>query len=115
MWLEWDVDETAELIKDALFGEGERPRMVDLPNTAFASSHYDTVLAGGRRVGLSTWGGYTTNSRRLVSIGMVDDEIRDAAEVEVVWGQDPKAPAKPLILPHVQRTIRATVHDEPLV
>lgn len=115
VWLEWDVDETAELIEDALFGEGERPRMVDLPNTAFASSHYDTVLAGGRRVGLSTWGGYTTNSRRLVSIGMVDDGIRDAAEVEVVWGQDPKAPAKPLILPHVQRTIRATVHDEPLV
>lgn len=109
VWLEWNVDDAADLLKDALFGEGLRPRMIDIPNTAQAAWQYDIVRAGDRQVGMSTWGGYTTNMRRLVTLSVLDEDVADGSEVTVTWGQDPRAPVKPLLLPHSQREVRATV------
>ena len=116
VWLEWNVDDTRQLIGDALFApDGERPLIVDLPNVAYAAAIYDRVTKNGEEVGLSTWGGYTENTRRIVTAGILGSDVADGDEVVITWGEPNGGLRKPLMRPHVQRDIRATVHDRPLV
>jgi vanillate/3-O-methylgallate O-demethylase len=112
VWLEWNVDDATRTIGDALFAEGSRPRTIDLPNVAYSAAIYDTVSLQGAQVGLSTWGGYTSNTRRIVTTGILNEDVPDGAEVELTWGQPRNG--KALLLDHDQRQIRATVHHRPL-
>jgi hypothetical protein len=65
-------------------------------------------------VGLSTWGGYTVNVGRVVTIAILDESLTDGDRVEVLWGEPDGGAGRPLNEPHhVQTTIRATVRTRP--
>jgi glycine cleavage system aminomethyltransferase T len=115
VWLRWNNDDVVRIMRDSLFGEGSRPKIIDLPNAIPSTIMFDTVLSDDRVIGLSTWGGYTVNLRQFCSLGMIDEsEARDGAEVQLVWGQPDGGAGKPLMEPlHVQTTLRATVSTRP--
>ncbi|MGO2110797.1 MAG: aminomethyl transferase family protein [Pseudoclavibacter sp.] len=110
VWLEWDDDDTARVMRDALFGaDGERPRIIGLPLTSPMTASYDEVRDEGHTVGYSTIAGYSTNIGHYASLSFVDDaKAVDGTRVELVWG-DPDAGERAFQAPAVQTTIRATV------
>ena len=74
------------------------------------SNHYDQVLVDDRLVGLSTYTAYTANNGCYVSLGIVNEaDATDGAQVIIVWGEPEDAVQKPLLQPHVQTEIRATL------
>jgi vanillate/3-O-methylgallate O-demethylase len=110
VWLRWNNDDVARIMSDALFGTGMRPKIIDVPNAEVGTFIFDSVLVGGRIVGLSTWGGYSANLGGFLSLGMIDEaEAQDGAEVSFLWGQHDGGTSKPFMPPHVQTEIRATI------
>lgn len=109
VYLDWKQDDASRLIKQSLFGGTKNAKVVDLPNVAFGTPHYDALLKGGRLAGFSTWGAFTVNLGAIVTLGIVDPEIQDGDEVTIVWGEAGGAEARPFIAPHVMSEVRATV------
>lgn len=109
VWLEWNKDDVRRIIGDALFNRENRPRIIDLPSS-FSASHYDKVLQGDRTIGLSTYTAYTANNGCFVSLAMVEEtEALDGTELVVVWGEPDGGKSKPLMPPHAQTEVRATL------
>jgi vanillate/3-O-methylgallate O-demethylase len=117
VWLRWHPEDCARVLADSLFkkpGQG-RTKYLTQPFTDYAVSQQDTVLAGDRVVGVSTYCSYTVNIGTFASIGMIDQEhARTGTEVMLIWGEPDGGTAKPGVERHVQTEIRATVSIEPL-
>jgi vanillate/3-O-methylgallate O-demethylase len=115
VWLHWNGEDVARVWCDSLFGTGDRPKIISIPNLNPATTYYDTVLKDDRPIGVSTWGGYTVNIRRVVTLAVIDEaEARDGADVEVVWGEPDGGAGRALSEPHhAQTSIRATINTRP--
>lgn len=114
VWLVWDSSDVMDVFERSLFGDGVRPRILDLPNSEYGTLIFDKVLAGDRLVGMSTWAGYTANARAFQSLAMVDeDAAQDGAVVTVLWGQPDGGKSTPFLVPHVQAEIRARIRLQP--
>ena len=97
------------------FGPVERrAKYFDTPSAVYALHPYDEVLVDGRRVGLSTWVGYSANEGKMLTLAMVDAEHAEpGTEVVLVWGEPDGGTSKPTVEPHVQTEIRAIVSPVP--
>ncbi|WP_319455898.1 MULTISPECIES: hypothetical protein [unclassified Mycobacterium] len=117
VWLRWNDDDVQRVIASSLFDEpGTGAKYLDTPKTVYSSLPFDQVLIGDRLVGLSTYAGYTVNVGGWLSLAMLDEaDIRDGAEVTVVWGESGGGSRKPTVERHVQTHIRATISSSPLV
>ncbi|MGE0214764.1 hypothetical protein [Mycolicibacterium sp.] len=117
VWLRWHPDDCAVVLADSLFkrpGQG-RTKYLTQPFTDYAVSQNDTVWAGDRPAGRSTYSAYTVNIGTFASIGIIDEEFaRDGVELTLVWGEPDGGTAKPGVERHVQAEIRATVSTVPL-
>jgi vanillate/3-O-methylgallate O-demethylase len=110
VWLRWNQEDVTRIIADGMFGTGERPKFIDLPNASWAHFEFDAVLGGDQLIGLSTYAGYTVNIGGVVSVAMVDEtHATDGTEVTLLWGQTDGGRSKLFVEPHVQTTIRATI------
>src|SRR5882757_8108599 len=69
--LVWNRDDFARA-----FGSMYEPdnilKYIDLPVANYATIPFDTVLNGGKPVGVATSSGYTYNKRAMISLGIVD-------------------------------------------
>ncbi|GHF23516.1 aminomethyl transferase family protein [Pseudolysinimonas yzui] len=112
VWLEWNADDFMRVMRDALFGEGDRPRIVSIPNLFHISQHYDAVRAGDEVVGFSGYGGYTVNLGRVVSHGVIAEaHAVDGHELVLEWGEPHGGKERRFMEPHhVSTTVRVTVH-----
>jgi vanillate/3-O-methylgallate O-demethylase len=80
----------------------------------YAASNYDSILSGGKVVGLSMFTGYTHNERKVLSLATVDHDLPIGANVTVVWGEPGGGSAKASVeRPHRQFEVRATVAPAP--
>jgi vanillate/3-O-methylgallate O-demethylase len=110
VWLNWNDDDVLRIMAGSIYGEGERAKFIDLPNTNYNHFQYDAVLDGDAVIGISTYGGYTVNLGRNVSLAMVDEtKAVDGAEVALLWGEPAEELPRGNIEPHVQTRIRATI------
>jgi glycine cleavage system aminomethyltransferase T len=97
------------------FAGGSNAKFIDLPLSNYATLPFDTVLSGGRMVGLSTYTGYNFNERAMLSLAIVDNELSEpGTDVTVVWGEEHGGTTKPTVERHVQIEIRATVQAVPI-
>lgn len=111
--LAWNGDDVARAMA-TLFGEGDPAKYIDLPLANYSTLPYDKVLQNGRTVGVSTYTGYSSNERSMLSLAIVDVEHSEpGAEVTVVWGEERGGSPKPTVERHVQTEIRATVGPVP--
>jgi syringate O-demethylase len=75
---------------------------------------YDKLTADGKTVGISTWIGYSSNERRMLTLAIVNNEYAEPGrEIVLVWGEPGGGSAKPTVEEHVQMKIRATVSPVP--
>lgn len=111
--LAWNGEDVTRVF-GGLFGGDKAAKYIDLPIANYATLPYDEVRKGGKRVGLSTYTGYTCNERAMLSLAIVDvAESEPGTEVTVVWGEEKGGTAKPTVERHVQVEIRATVGPVP--
>jgi glycine cleavage system aminomethyltransferase T len=111
--LVWNGDDVADAV-GSLFQPGPGAKFIKLPMALYATFQYDRVVVGGEDIGLSTWTGYTTNERALLSLAVIDSRYaRPGTEVQVVWGEEPNS-SKLQVEPHRQVTLRATVQPAPI-
>lgn len=110
--LVWNTEDVLGVLATA-FEPGTPAKAMELPYIAYATWQYDTVLAGGSPVGVSTAAGYTYNERKMLSLAVVDDEVAEGSQVSVIWGEADGGSSKPQVERHVQTEIRATVARVP--
>jgi syringate O-demethylase len=97
-----------------MFDQGDRAKYFDFPSAVYATLPYDKVTKNGRTVGISTWIGYSSNERRMLTLAILENEhATPGNQVTFVWGEQPGSGTKPTVESHVQVEIRATVAPVP--
>jgi syringate O-demethylase len=97
-------------------GDGERAKFIEFPSAVYSMHPYDKVVAKGRTVGISTWIGYSSNERKMLTIAVLEPEFAEpGTEVTFVWGEEGGGTKKPTVERHRQVEIRAVVSPVPYV
>lgn len=113
VWLIWDREDVVRVWGSSLFDETDRAKYLDTPLGRYARVQCDVVLAGDRPIGISTMCAYTVNVRSWFSIAFIDEaDVREGAEVALLWGEENGGTAKRNVEPHSQTAIRATMRTE---
>jgi syringate O-demethylase len=108
-----DNDDTLRCIGSQLF-ERDRAKYMDFPSSVYSMHPFDRVMAGDRLAGLSTWIGYSSNERRMLTLAVLDETFAEpGTEVTLVWGEEEGGSRKPTVERHTQTEIRAIVSPVP--
>ena len=111
--LAWNGDDVSRALSSQ-FQKGNRAKYIDLPLSNYSTWPYDKILKGGKVVGVSTFSGYTSNERSMLSLAMVDiEQSKPGTEVTLVWGEEGGGSSKPVVERHVQTELRAIVSPVP--
>jgi syringate O-demethylase len=94
--------------------KGQRGKFMEFPSAVYSMHPYDQVLAGGKKAGISTWIGYSSNERRMLTIAVLEPEFAEpGTEVTLLWGEEDGGTRKPTVERHRQMEIRAIVSPVP--
>ncbi len=110
--LAWNGEDVAATI-GSLFEKGDAAKYIDLPLSNYSTWPNDRIMAGDEMVGVSTFSGYSYNERSMLSLGVVNSEVEIGSEVTLVWGEENRGSAKPVVERHRQAEIRAIVSPCP--
>lgn len=111
--LAWNGEDVTRAI-GTQFQKGNRAKYIDLPLSNYSTWPYDKVVKGNKIIGLSTFSGYTSNERSMLSLAMVDiEQSKPGTEVTLVWGEEGGRSSKPVVERHVQTELRAIVSPVP--
>ncbi|WP_327106970.1 syringate O-demethylase [Nonomuraea glycinis] len=93
---------------------GSNAKWVEYPSAVYSMHPYDLVKAHGEPAGISTWIGYSSNERKMLTLAMLDVEHAEpGAQVSLVWGEPDGGTEKLTVEPHTQVEIGATVSPVP--
>lgn len=117
----WRTKVTLVLDKEDVLGvigsqldDGPRGKFIEFPSAVYAMHPYDAVTVNGETVGVSTWIGYSSSERRMLTLAVIDKRHAEVGtEVTLVWGEPDGGTAKPTVEPHEQFEIGAVVHPAP--
>jgi syringate O-demethylase len=96
--------------------KGNRAKFFEFPSAVYSMHPFDLVVGkGGKKAGVSTWVGYSSNERKMLTLAVLDEEFATpGTEVTFVWGEENGGTSKPTVEhPHSQTEIRATVAPAP--
>jgi len=108
----WNTDDVMKVLR-SLFEGGDIYKYMDLPLSNYTSASYDKVLLGGKHVGLSMFSGYSYNERSMLSLGVVEPDVKTGTEVTILWGEEARGTQKTTVERHRQIEIRAVVSPVP--
>ncbi|GHG49308.1 glycine cleavage system protein T [Sinomonas cellulolyticus] len=112
--LAWNAEDMTKLFGSLFDVDGPHYKFFDLPLANYGSANYDSVVdAGGNVVGFSMFTGYSANERTALSLGTVNPDVPEGAEVKVVWGEPDGGTSKAAVEPHEQLEVRAVVSPVP--
>jgi len=109
----WNGDDVTKVVTSQFTPGAERYKYIDLPLSNYASSSYDKVMKGGKVVGLSMFSGISYNEQSMLSLGIVDPDIKVGDQLTLVWGEENGGSRKPTVERHKQTEIRVTVGTVP--
>jgi len=96
--------------------QGKRGKFIEFPSAVYSMHPYDKVVVGGRTVGVSTWIGYSSNERKMLTLAILNIKYaKPGTKVTLIWGEEKGGTAKPTVERHVQMKIRAVVCPVPYV
>ncbi|HEX6220990.1 MAG TPA: aminomethyl transferase family protein [Acidimicrobiia bacterium] len=96
------------------FSEDGRAKFMEFPSAVYAMHPYDAVIADDETVGISTWIGYSSNYREMLTLAVLDKaHAAPGTSVTLIWGEPGGGTAKLNVEPHEQFEIRATVAPVP--
>lgn len=108
-----DVKDTLRVMS-SMFQQGARAKAIEFPSAVYSMHPFDKVLVNDTLVGLSTWIGYSSNERTMLSLATVDEKYaRPGTEVSLLWGEESGGTRKPTVERHEQTQIRAIVSPAP--
>lgn len=108
-----DNDDTLRSIGTQLF-ENDRAKYMDFPSAVYCMHPFDKIVADGTEIGVSTWIGYSSNERKMLTLAVLDaDYAEPGTEVSLVWGEEAGGSSKPTVENHRQTEIRAIVSPAP--
>lgn len=94
--------------------KGDRAKFMEFPSAVYSMHPYDKVIHDGDTIGVSTWIGYSSNERRMLTLAILDNEFAEpGGEVTLIWGEEGGGTAKPAVERHAQKEIRAIVSPVP--
>jgi glycine cleavage system aminomethyltransferase T len=97
-------------------GNNDRAKFMEFPSAVYSMHPFDQVVAGGKTVGVSTWIGYSSNERKMLTLAVLDAAYAEpGTEVGFVWGEENGGTSKPTVERHRQMEIRAIVSPVPYV
>ncbi len=109
----WNGDDVGEAFR-SMFNPGEDHfKYIDLPLSNYGSASFDKIVNGGKIVGASMFAGYSYNERSMLSLGIVDPDVKEGQEVILVWGEPNGGTDKLTVESHKQIEIRAVVSPVP--
>ena len=109
----WNGEDVAKVFA-SMFTPGESYKYIDLPLSNYASASFDKIVgAGGKAVGASMFAGYSYNEKSMLSLGIVDPEIKEGTELVLVWGEENHGTKKITVERHKQAEIRVVVSPVP--
>ncbi|HXP85402.1 MAG TPA: hypothetical protein VN841_11820 [Bryobacteraceae bacterium] len=109
----WNADDVTKVFRSMFEPGAEHYKYIDLPLSNYASASYDKIVHSGKTVGFSMFAGYSYNERSMLSLGMVDDDVKVGTEVSLVWGEEGGGTKKTTVERHKQLDIRAVVSPVP--
>ena len=87
MTFEWNAEDVVKVIASG-FEPGATPyKSIDFPQPNYASTSADMVMHDGRMVGMSMFNGYSFNERCMLSLGVVEPDVREGDVLTLVWGE----------------------------
>lgn len=93
---------------------GRRAKFMEFPSAVYAMHPYDSVTVNGETVGLSTWIGYSSNERCMLTLAVLNNEQSEpGTQVKLLWGEEKGGTDKLAVEEHDQFEIRATVSPVP--
>ena len=112
--LVWDGADVAKIV-ESYFQKDQPPgKFMEWPSLVYSVLPYDKIVSGGKTVGISTFAGYSTNERALLSLAMIDTELSEpGTRVTLVWGEENGGSKKPNVERHRQIEVHATVAPNP--
>jgi len=112
--LELNNEDVQKCIASQFNREGERAKFFEFPSAVYSTLPYDKVMKDGKTIGVSTWCGYSSNERRMLTLAIVDvAQSEPGTQVTFVWGEENGGTSKPTVERHKQMEIRATVAPIP--
>jgi vanillate/3-O-methylgallate O-demethylase len=111
--LAWNAEDVAKVFRSMLEPGAEHYKYIDLPLSNYTSASFDRLMNGGKLVGLSMFSGYSYNERSMLSLGVVDPDIKTGNEVTLIWGEEGGGSKKTTVERHKQIEIRAIVSTVP--
>ena len=109
----WNGEDVARIMATQFTPGAERYKYIDLPLSNYASSSYDKVLKGSKTVGLSMFSGISYNEQSMLSLGVVDPEVKVGDALTLVWGEEDGGTGKTTVERHRQTEVRVTVGAVP--
>ncbi|HXF97955.1 MAG TPA: hypothetical protein VNJ46_05010 [Gaiellaceae bacterium] len=110
--LAWNAGDVTRAFA-TLFQKGTPAKYIDLPLSNYATWPYDRLMVGDELVGISTFSGYSYNERSMLSLAIVDNDVKIGNEVTLIWGEEGGGSPRPVVERHVQCEIRAIVSPCP--
>jgi vanillate/3-O-methylgallate O-demethylase len=109
----WNPEDVMKIIASSFVPGGDNFKWLDLPQPNYASASFDRVMMGGRVAGLSMFNGYSFNERTMLSLGVVDPDVKEGDVLELVWGEENGGTGKTATERHAQTTVRVRVAPVP--
>ena len=109
----WNGEDVARIMATQVQPGAERYKYIELPLSNYASSNYDAILKGGKNVGFSMFSGISYNEQSMLSLGVVDPDIKEGEQLTLVWGEENGGTSKSTVERHKQTEIRVTVAAVP--
>jgi vanillate/3-O-methylgallate O-demethylase len=112
--LVWDGADVARVVESYFHKDPLPGKFMEWPSLVYAVLPYDKIVKDGKTVGVSTFAGYSSNERALLSLAMVDTELSEpGTRVTLIWGEAGGGSSKPSVERHRQIEIHATVGPNP--
>jgi syringate O-demethylase len=112
------VLDNADVLKaiGSQFEQGGRAKFIEFPSAVYSMHPYDKVTSGGKTAGISTWIGYSSTERKMLTIAILDEAYaKPGTKVSLLWGEENGGTAKGTVEKHAQMEIGATVAPTPYV
>lgn len=110
---EWNAEDIGRIYQSMYDPALPNYKYMDIPNLNYASSSYDSVLKDGKLVGFSMFGGSSFNERRVLSLGVVDQDVDVGDVLTLVWGEENGGTEKSTVERHTQTEVRVKVAPVP--
>lgn len=109
-----DNEDVLRCIGSQLEKGDDRAKFMEFPSAVYSMHPFDRVMAGDKLAGLSTWVGYSSNERKMLTLAVLDPEYaKPGQRVTFVWGEEDGGSKKPTVEKHAQYAISAIVSPVP--